>query len=111
MSQLHLHGAVADTVPWMRWVSLLACFGLLTGCFGYNSSAKKWAYAGDTILILGGGATFALAVTDNPEPCMGGGCPYISPIPGGYVAGALLAGAGLFGIIFNATRDTVKTSR
>ena len=87
------------------------CIALLAGCFGYNSSAKKWAYAGDTILILGGGAAVGLAVTDTPEPCMGAGCPYISPIRGGYVAGALLAGAGLFGIIFNATRDTVKSSR
>jgi hypothetical protein len=92
-------------------VSALLCVPLLAGCFGYNSSAKKWAYAGDTILIVGGGAAVGLGVLDTPEPCMGAGCPYVSPIRGGYVAGALLVGAGLFGIIFNATRDTVKSSR
>ena len=90
---------------------MLACIALLGGCFGYNSSAKGWAYAGDVLLMAGGGAAIALDVTNKPEACMGNGCPYVSPIGGGVVAGALLVSAGLFGIIFNATRDTVKTSR
>jgi hypothetical protein len=43
---------------------------------------------------------------------MGDGCPrYTPPVSGALVAGALLVTAGLFGIILNATRDTVKTSR
>jgi hypothetical protein len=36
---------------------------------------------------------------------------YSQPISGGIVAGALLVGAGIFGILFNATRPDVKTSR
>jgi succinate dehydrogenase/fumarate reductase flavoprotein subunit len=81
------------------------------GCFGYNSSAKKWAYLGDTLLIAGGGGAIAYDLTTKPEACTGNNCPYVSPIRGGLIAGALLAGAGLFGIIFNATREPVKTSR
>ncbi len=85
------------------------------GCFGYNKSAKRWAYAGDAILIIGGGTTIALDVTGKPPPCMpdamNNGCSYKSSISGAMVAGAVLAAAGLFGILFNATRDNVKTSR
>ena len=75
-------------------VALTATIALLTGswgCFGYNKSAKRWAYAGDAVLIAAGGATIAL--------------------DGALIAGAVLAAAGLFGILFNATRDDVKTSR
>lgn len=96
----------------MKAVALLVCLTLCGGCFGYNSSAKKWAYAGDTILMLGGGGAIAADLTVNkPEMCTGTSCPYQSPIRGGLIAGAVLVGAGLFGIIFNATRDNVKTSR
>src|SRR5213078_4192689 len=34
--------------------ALMACALLLGGCFGYNKSAKRWAYVGDTVLLLGG---------------------------------------------------------
>jgi len=95
----------------MRVVSLVLCVALLAGCWGYSSSAKGWSYVGDTILIAGGGAAIAVDLTNKPAACEGTACPYQSPIRGGLVAGALLVGAGLFGIIFTATRDTVKTSR
>jgi hypothetical protein len=96
----------------MKAVALVLCVALLSGCFGYNSSAKKWAYVGDTILIAGGGGAIAYDLTQNkPEMCTGVNCPYNSPIRGGLIAGVLLVGAGLFGIIFNATRESVKTSR
>ena len=88
--------------------ALLTCLG---GCFGYNPSAKRWAYVGDTVMILGGGAAIALDVTSKDEPCTGDNCPYKSPIHGGMVAGVVLATAGLVGILFNATRTSVKTSR
>jgi hypothetical protein len=92
-------------------VLALACV-TMTGCFGYNSSAKGWSYVADTLLIAGGGAAIAVAETSKDAPCSGPGCPtYQSSISGGLVAGALLVTAGVFGIIFNATRDTVKTSR
>jgi len=95
-------------------VALIASITLLTslgGCFGYNKSAKRWAYVGDTVLILGGGAAIAIDVTSKETPCMGDNCPYKSPIHGALVAGVVLAAAGVFGILFNATRDNVKTSR
>ena len=96
----------------MRGVALLACFSLVTGCFGYNSSAKKWAYVGDTVLVIGGGGAIAADLLDKEETCVGAGCPsYTPPFGGALVAGALLVTAGVFGMIFNATRPTVKTSR
>ena len=96
----------------MKVVSLVLCVALLAGCFAYNPSGKKWAYVGDVLMIAGGGAAAALDITQNkPAPCEGGGCPYNSPIRGGMVAGALLVGAGLFGIIFNATRENAKGSK
>ncbi|MFT3694593.1 MAG: hypothetical protein QM831_15700 [Kofleriaceae bacterium] len=96
----------------MKWVSAVLCVALLSGCFGYNSSSKGWAYVGDSILIVGGGAAIGYDVTQNkPEACEGTSCPYHSQIRGGMVVGAVLVAAGLFGIIFNATRDNVKTSR
>lgn len=85
-------------------VGVVASMALLAGCFGYNHSAKGWAYVGDTMLMLGGGAAIALDVTSKPAACSGPGCPYESPVGGGLVAGALLVSAGLFGMIFNATR-------
>ena len=90
---------------------VLVCV-LLTGCFGYNSSAKKWSYVGDTLLILGGGAAITVEETTKPPPCMGPGCPtYTSSLSGGLIAGVILASAGVFGLIVNATRPTVKSSR
>ena len=84
------------------------------GCFGYNKSAKRWAYVGDTVLIAGGGGAIAAGVLtkDDPPPCMPGTmCPYESPISGAMVAGAMLVTAGIVGMIVNATRPNVKTSR
>lgn len=92
-------------------VPLIAAIALLAGCFGYNSPAKRWAYVGDTVLILGGGGAIAVDVTSKDEPCMGDNCPYKSPIHGAMVAGVVLVTAGLFGILFNATRANVKTTR
>lgn len=98
-----------------RSVALLASLTLLAGCFGYNRSAKRWAYAGDAILIAAGGATIALDVTSSDPPCMpdanNNGCSYRSSIHGALVAGVVLAAAGVFGLLFNLTRDNVKTSR
>jgi hypothetical protein len=96
-------------------VALIASITLATtalgGCFGYNPSAKRWAYVGDTVLILGGGAAVAIDVTSKDPPCTGDNCPYKSPVRGALVAGAVLVAAGLFGILFNLTRDNVKTTR
>jgi hypothetical protein len=85
-----------------------------TGCFGYNRSAKGWSYVGDSVLIAGGGGAIAAGVLtkDDPAPCMTNRmCPYDSPITGMMVVGVVLATAGLVGIIVNATRPNVKTSR
>jgi hypothetical protein len=92
-------------------LALIASITLLAGCFGYNRSAKRWAYVGDTVLIVGGGAAIAADLTAQDEPCTGDNCLYESPIGGAMIAGAVLVAAGLFGMLFNATRDNVKSSR
>ena len=96
-------------------VALFATIALLAGCFGYNKSAKRWAYVGDAVLIAGGGAAIALDLTSTDTPCMpdamNNGCSYRAPIHGALIAGVVLAAAGVVGILFNATRDNVKTSR
>ena len=92
-------------------VALIAAVALFTGCFAYNKPAKRWAYVGDSVLILGGGGAIALDVTSRDEPCMGDNCPYKSPIHGAMIAGVVLVTAGLVGILFNATRTNVKTTR
>ena len=95
-----------------RAVALVACLALLAGCFGYNSSAKKWAYVGDSLFVVGGGAAVGWDLATRPGPCSGPNCPiYTSKIDGGLVAGVLLLSAGVFGFLFNATRSNVKTSR
>ena len=98
----------------MRVLAILAIVACASGCFGYNKSAKRWAYAGNTVLILGGGAAIAADVLTKDSSSMT--MPntmdeYKQPVSGGIVAGALLVGAGLFGMIFNATRPNVKTTR
>jgi hypothetical protein len=94
-----------------RVVALVACAALLTGCFGYNPPAKKWAYVGDAVLIVGGGGAIAADLLTH-EPCEGVGCPdFELPFGGGTVAGVMLVSAGIIGIIISATRDPVKTSR
>lgn len=101
---------------------MLVAAALMSGCFGYNKSAKRWAYAGDTVLILGGGAAIAADFLIKGETCGTGPgfdvmptggtpCPYEAPVSGALVAGAVLVAAGLFGMIFNATRPNVKTTR
>ncbi|MFN0249173.1 MAG: hypothetical protein ACKV2T_19980 [Kofleriaceae bacterium] len=98
-----------------RLVALVTTMALVSGCFGYNKSAKRWAYLGDTVLILGGGGVIAGEVLTKEEPCMVSvmtpRCRYEPPFTGAMVAGVILAAAGLFGIVFNATRPNVKTSR
>ena len=99
----------------LAMTATIALLGGSLGCFGYNPSAKRWAYAADAILIAGGGAAIALDVTSQAPPCMpdamNNGCSYRSSITGAMVVGAVLVAAGVFGILFNATRDNVKTSR
>ena len=99
----------------MALTATVALLGGSLGCFGYNKSAKRWAYAGDAVLIAAGGATIALDLTSKAPPCMpdamNNGCSYKSSIDGALVAGVVLAAAGVFGLLFNATRDNVKTSR
>jgi hypothetical protein len=92
-------------------ITSIMLIAFVSGCFGYNRSAKRWAYVGDTVLILGGGAVIATDVTAKSEPCTGDNCPYESPVSGAMVAGVVLVAAGLFGLLFNATRDNVKSSR
>jgi hypothetical protein len=85
------------------------------GCFGYNKSAKRWAYVGDVFLMAAGGGVIAAdLVGKDDKPCMDTAtfkCGYEPPFSGALVAGTVLVTAGLFGILFNATRETVKTSR
>jgi hypothetical protein len=95
----------------MKSIAVLAAVTLLAGCFGYNSSAKKWAYVGDVVLIAGGGAAIGADLATRPGPCTGNSCPYQAPIGGGVVVGSLLVAAGVIGIIYNATRPELKTSR
>jgi hypothetical protein len=52
----------------MRAVALLAFLALVSGCFGYNPSAKRWAYAGNSVLIAGGGGAIAGDILTKPEP-------------------------------------------
>jgi hypothetical protein len=98
-----------------RLIALVVSVTLVTGCFGYNKSAKRWAYVGDTVLVLAGGGVIALDLTSSSEPCMESQgtprCRYEPPFSGMLVAGAVLAAAGLFGFVFNATRPYVKTTR
>jgi len=109
--------------PVIRWllsmrgklVALVTLVAFTTGCFGYNRSAKRWSYVGNTVLILGGGAAIATdqLASSKPDPglTMTAAKPYDPPFTGMLLAGVMLVGAGLFGMIFNATRPNVKTSR
>ena len=98
----------------MRAVALLAILALIPGCFGYNPGAKKWAYAGNAVLIAGGGGAIAgdilAAPTECPNATSTNGC-YQPKFGGGMVAGVMLVTAGIIGIVINATRPTVKTGR
>lgn len=111
--------ACRDTLAWMGTSSralaaLMACALLLGGCFAYNKSGKRWAYVGDTVLVLGGGGIIAADLLTEEKACMETAtmkCGYEPPFSGALVAGAVLVASGIFGYIFNATRDNVKTSR
>lgn len=96
----------------MRAVALLAIVTLVSGCFGYNPGAKKWAYVGNSALITAGGGAIAADVLTKPEPCAptDNGC-YNPLVGGAMVAGVMLVTAGIVGIVINATRPEVKTSR
>ena len=96
-----------------RIIALVAIIACASGCFGYNRSAKRWAYAGDTVLVVGGGGAIAadLFLTEDTS-CEGEGCAsFETPFSGVLVAGVILATAGLVGFLLNATRPEVKTSR
>ena len=100
----------------MKAVAIVASVALASGCFGYSSSAKKWSYIGDVILLAGGAATIAGDIATRPPSCTpmsnGMGCPlYTPPFDGALVAGVMLVTAGVVGIVLNATRHEVKTSR
>jgi len=96
----------------MRTIALVATLACASGCFGYNKSAKRWAYAGDSVLVVGGGGAIAADFLSEDATCEGMGCPtFKSPVNGLLVAGVVLAVAGLVGIVLNATRPEVKTSR
>ncbi len=97
-----------------RALAVLVAITLTTGCFGYNKSAKRWAYVGNTVLILGGGGAIAsdrLASSSPPSMTTTAAKPYDPPFSGVLLAGVVLATAGLVGIVFNATRPNLKTSR
>lgn len=92
--------------------ALVVGSGAGAGCFGYNRGAKRWSYVGDALLIVGGGAAIGVEETSKPADCTGPGCPsYTPPFRGGLVVGAVLVVAGVAGLVINATRTTVKTSR
>lgn len=98
----------------MRTLAVLALVACASGCFGYNKSAKRWAYAGNVVLMLGGAAAIGadLATKESsPAPMANEMEPYEQPVSGSIVAGSVLVAAGLFGIIFNATRPNLKTTR
>jgi hypothetical protein len=98
----------------MRLVALVTVLALLGGCFGYNKSAKRWAYVGNTVLILGGGGAIAadqLGGESEMSNVPTAAKTYDPPFSGVMLAGAMLVAGGLFGMIFNATRPNVKTSR
>lgn len=92
---------------------MVAVAALASGCFGYNQSSKRWAYVGDTVLVLGGGGLIAgdLLTQEDCMPMPLAPCAYEAPISGALVAGAVLVVAGVVGMVVNATRANVKTSR
>lgn len=92
-------------------VALIASAALVSGCFGYNRSAKRWAYVADSVLVLGGGAAIADDLRNKEAPCTGDNCLYHSSIHGEMVAGVMLVVAGITGMLVNATRTEVKSSR
>ena len=92
-------------------LAAVAAAALLSGCFGYSKPAKRWAYVGDTLMVLGGAGAIALDVTGSDEMCVAGPgvvCPYEAPLSGRLVAGAVLVTAGLVGMLLNATRPETK---
>ena len=88
---------------------------LASGCFGYNRSAKHWAYVGNSVLVVGGGGIIAADRLGSSGADAGmtttAAKPYDPPFSGVLLTGVVLAAAGLVGIVFNATRPIAKTSR
>jgi hypothetical protein len=98
----------------MRVIALAMLVAMLPGCFGYNRPAKRWSYVGNTVLILGGGGAIAadtLGGSAESGMTVTAADPYEPPFSGLMLAGVILVAAGFFGMIFNATRPIVKTSR
>lgn len=106
-------GPAGSLPPGRRRLAALGIVAFLaTGCFGYNAPAKRAAYLGNTVLVLGGGGALAAELLIEEEACQGAGCvEEVSPITGPMVAGTMLVTAGLVGFLLNLTRPTVKTSR
>jgi len=109
------HGScfVVRSTVMTRGLAVLALVALASGCFGYNKSAKRWSYAGNTVLILGGGATIGVdfLTKSDPAPAMPGvEDKYERPFSGALVAGSMLVAAGLLGMILTATRPNVKST-
>ncbi|MBS1122211.1 MAG: hypothetical protein H6Q90_4439 [Deltaproteobacteria bacterium] len=97
-----------------RALAVVVAITLATGCFGYNKSAKRWAYVGNTVLILGGGGAIAadqLSSKEVPSMTTTAARTYEPPFSGALLAGVVLVTAGLVGIVFTATRPNLKTSR
>lgn len=93
------------------WLAASLCAGS-TGCFGYNRSAKRIAYVGDSALILAGGGTLAAELLLGGDDCEGMNCvEAVSPITGPMVVGTMLVTAGLVGLLLNITRPIRKNSR
>lgn len=94
------------------WAACALVITMSTGCFGYNRSAKRTAYFGDALLLVGGSATVAAELLLGGDDCEGPTCmEELSPITGPLVAGSVLITAGIVGLVLNLTRPNVKTSR
>lgn len=98
-------------MPVRQAIAAVTIAALCGGCFGYNPSAKRWAYLGNAVLVAGGGAAIAGDEATKPPPCTGTGCPYRPKLEGPELLGAMLVTAGVIGIVINATRANVKASR
>ena len=90
-------GPIGGAIP--RVVAPLVAAALTAGCLGYNPSAKRWAYVGDTILVVGGGGVIAAGerLLDRVRSTLAATYPHavdrrsvqIVGSPGGPEAGAL----------------------
>jgi hypothetical protein len=89
-------------------VALLAIVLGAGGCFGYTKGAKAWSYVGNILLMGAGGTAIGLDYKSQPG-CEGMGCSkYTAPVSDGVAIGSVLIGAGIVGIVLNATRPLAK---